>query len=119
MTNILETLSVNVHCDQCGDFSIGANLIAESQRMLAEGCPGSSHECPPTLFATLLPRSTLEALEKAWNDLERAVRSPVRQVTIEEPCQVSTPGDGTLDSHTISRWEDDGGYVPPPQSAPC
>lgn len=41
MVDILRTLAVEVHCDQCGDFEIGADVIAESQRMLAEGCLGS------------------------------------------------------------------------------
>lgn len=28
MTDILKALSVDVHCDQCGDFDIGADVIA-------------------------------------------------------------------------------------------
>lgn len=99
MTDILKTLAVDVHCDQCGDFTIGADVIAESQRLLAEGCPGSPHECPPTLLATLLPQPVLESLETTWSARERALS-------------------GRPEPRSISRWEDDGGYVPiAPQSA--
>lgn len=120
MTDILKTLSVDVHCDQCGDFSVGADVIAESQRMLADGCPGSPYECPATLFAALLPRSALESLEKAWSDLEGAARSHVQQIRIEEGSHVSIHSNDKLDPRTIGRWEDDGGYIPGgARSAPC
>lgn len=109
MTDILKTLAVDVHCDQCGDFTVGADVVAESQRLLAEGCPGSAHECPPTLLATLLPQAALESLESAWSALEGAARSPVERVTIEESPHVSTRLAGPLEPRT--RWEDDGGSV--------
>ena len=112
MADILKALSVDVHCDQCGDFTVGADVIAESQRMLAEGCPGSSYECPPALFATLLPRDALESFEKAWSDLEDAAPSPVRQIAIEEPPHISTRPNDKVDPRIIDRWEDDGGYIP-------
>ncbi|HEU5073142.1 MAG TPA: hypothetical protein VFU02_03200 [Polyangiaceae bacterium] len=119
MTDILKNLAVDVHCDQCGDFTVGADVIADSQRMLADGCPGSSHECPPTLLATLLPQAALQSLEKAWRDLESAARRPVRQITIEESSQIPTRPADQVDPRIISRWEDDGGYVPTPvRSAP-
>ena len=120
MTDILKTLSVDVDCDQCGDCTVGANVIAESQHMLTEGCPGSSYECPPTLFATLLPPAALESLKKAWSDLEGAARDPVRQITINEGSHVSTRRNDKLDPRTIARWEDDGGYIPTgARTAPC
>ncbi len=112
MTDILRALSVDVHCDRCGDFSIGADVIAESQRLLAEGCPGSPHECPPQLFARLLPQTALESLQRAWNALETAAYSPVRQIALDDAPHVATRVSDELDSRTIARWEDDGGYVP-------
>lgn len=112
MTDVLKTLTVDVHCDQCGDFTVGADVIAESQRILAGGCPGSSYECPPSLFATLLPRQALESFERAWSDLERTARSPVQQITIEDLPHVLIRPDGQLDPRAIARWEDDGGHVP-------
>ncbi len=34
MTDILKSLSVDIHCHQCGDFTLGADVIAESQSHL-------------------------------------------------------------------------------------
>lgn len=100
MIDILKHISVDVHCDQCGDFTIGADVIAESQRLLARGCPGSPYECPPDLFASLLDPSALEALEKAWVDLESAIQAPVRQVRLRDASRV---GSGVS---TTTRTED-------------
>jgi hypothetical protein len=116
VTDILKTVSVDVHCDRCGDFTVGADVIAESQRLLAEGCPGSSYECPPSLLATLLPQSVLESLESAWSELQRATRSPVRQLSFDDSPRVASAND-RLDPRSISRWEDDGGYIPGTQRA--
>ena len=115
MTDILKSVSVDVHCDQCGDFTVGADVIAESQRLLAAGCPGSSFECPPTLFATLLPEAVLESFERAWVELESAARSPVRRIEVGEASSVSVHTGSETEQRAISRWEDDGGYVPTPQ----
>lgn len=112
MVDILRTLAVEVHCDQCGDFEIGADVIAESQRMLAEGCLGSPHECPPRLYATLLPQGALDSLRRAWDELESVTRSPVREISLEDPPRVAVRPNDKLDPHTLARWEDDGGYVP-------
>jgi hypothetical protein len=110
--DILKALSVDVHCDQCGDFSIGADVIAESQRLLAEGCPGSPHECPPQLFGTLLPQSALESLRRAWDALEHATNGPVRQISLDDAPRVASRPKDALDPRTLARWEDDGGYIP-------
>lgn len=115
-TDILRALSVEVHCPQCGDFTVGADIIAESQRLLAAGCPGSPHECPPTLFATLLPQAALESLERVWNELESAVRAPVRQLSFDVSSHEAPHPDEKLDPRILSRWEDDGGYIPRPPS---
>lgn len=112
MTDIMKRVVVDVHCDQCSDYTVGADVIAESQRLLADGCPGSPYECPPMLFARLLPYSALESLERAWSALESAARDSVRKIAFDGSLRVVLrPGD-ELDALTISRWEDDGGYVP-------
>jgi hypothetical protein len=111
MTNISRNLAVDVHCERCGDFSVGADVIAESQRLLAAGCPGSTYECPPTLFATLLDPAALEALERAWRALEDAARSPVRHISIDDPLRVAVQLSEQLDARSIRRWEDDGGHI--------
>lgn len=115
MTDILKSVSVDVRCEQCGEFTVGADVIAESQRLLAGGCPGSSFECPPTLFATLLPRSALESFERAWVELESAARSPVRHLAVGEESSVTVAAGFEPERRAISRWEDDGGYVPTPR----
>ena len=112
MVDILKVLTVDVHCDQCGDFNIGADVVAESQRLLAEGCPGSPYECPPELFATLLPESALESLQTAWGALESAARGPVRQISLDDSLRVAAHPNDKPDPRTIARWEDDGGYIP-------
>lgn len=112
MVDILKALTVDVHCDQCGDFNLRGDVIAESQRLLAEGCPGSPHECPPELYATLLPQSALESLRRAWDALESGTRRPVRQISLAGLSRGAPPPNDALESRTIARWEDDGGYVP-------
>ena len=72
----------------------------------------SLDECPPTLFATLLPQSALESFEKAWSEPERAARSPVRQRSTDAPLRIVAPRSDDVDARALSRWEDDGGYVP-------
>lgn len=78
MNDILRRFYVDVRCDQCGDFTVGADVVAESQRLLAEGCPGSEFECPPGLLAELLEPTFLASLE---SDQERAQEVAVRQVS--------------------------------------
>lgn len=111
MSDILRHVYVDVHCSQCGDFAVRADLVAESQRLLADGCPGSPYECPPALFATLLDRHAVESLERAWSDLEDAARSPVRRVSIGDPLRVAVHPNEKLDQQAVSRWEDEGGSV--------
>ena len=74
MSDILKHVDVQVHCQQCGDFTVPADVIAESQRMLEQGCPGSPYECTPELYATLLDRSLLEKLARSWEAVERSAR---------------------------------------------
>jgi hypothetical protein len=90
---VLQNISVNVHCALCGDFSLGADVIAESQRLLRSGCPGSTHECPPELFASLLDASALAQIEQRWAALQAEVEAEVGK-----------------EKH-LSRWEDDGGAL--------
>lgn len=119
MTNILEHCYVDVHCDQCGEFAVRADVIAESQRLLERGCPGSTYECPPALLATLLERNALESLERAWTTLQSTAHGPVQQVLVDDALRVPrqaakdepAPPDEPL-RRDMSRWDDDGGFVP-------
>ncbi len=112
MSDLLRNLYLDVHCGQCGDFAVRADVVAESQRLLANGCPGSPHECPPTLLATLLDRRALDLLERAWRGLEAAARSPVRQVSVSDSLRLAVRPSEELEARAIFRWEDDGGYIP-------
>lgn len=82
MSDILKHVDVQVHCQQCGDFIVSADVIAESQRMLEEGCPGSPYECTPELYATLLDRSLLEKLALSWQAVERSARKQGTSVQV-------------------------------------
>lgn len=120
MTDILKHILVDVHCGHCGDFAIGADVIAESQRMLAEGCPGSPYECPPEVLAPLLEPSALASLERAWADLEATRGGRSRQIAFGEPPHVPVgeprhvPVDATEqgDAMALDRWENEGGTAP-------
>jgi hypothetical protein len=65
VNDVSRHLAVDVSCEQCGDFTIGGDVVAESQRRLAQGCPGSPHECPAALFAELVGPGALASLERA------------------------------------------------------
>lgn len=109
MSNLLRHIDVEVRCEQCGEFTLPADVIAESQRLLAEGCPGSAHECPPALYATLLEPSALRALESAWRQMEAAARGPARSISVGDGESLGARPSDSLDPVALARWEDDGG----------
>lgn len=84
MTDILDHLDVHVRCSQCGEYTVSAAVIAESQRLLEEGCPGSPHECPPQLIATLAEPEALESLSRAWHEVEGSVQRRADSVRMSE-----------------------------------
>ncbi len=107
---ISKELTVDVHCDECGGFTIGADVIAESQRLLTEGCPGSPYECPPSLLADLLPQLAVDSSEPALRNVEGSETKRARTVSLTH----RPPANATsnADAPTIARWEDDGGGIP-------
>ena len=120
MNHILRHFYVDVRCDQCGDFTVGADVVAESQRLLADGCPGSEFECPPELLANLLEPVFLESLERDGSGPGRDHEIVVRQVARGHALRVAVRPMPEPDARNVSRWEDDGGYCPPPPlSKPC
>lgn len=77
MSDILQQIDVHVHCVQCDeDYSVAASAIAESHRLLDEGCPGSAHECYPSFLASLVEAPVLEELSAAWAAVEQSGRRP-------------------------------------------
>ncbi len=79
MSDILYDIRVSVECRRCdSQFEVPAAVVAESQEMLEQGCPGSAHECPAPLFAELIDKEALRRLVEAWRDVEASVsRSPL------------------------------------------
>ncbi|MEZ4338945.1 MAG: hypothetical protein R3B82_20200 [Sandaracinaceae bacterium] len=77
MSDILQQIDVHVHCIQCDEeYTVPASAIAESHRLLDEGCPGSAHECYPSFLASLVEASVLEGLSTAWAAVEETGRRP-------------------------------------------
>jgi|GEM_PF-2616268 len=76
MPSPLTDIDVSVQCDQCGEFTVSAGVVAESQRLLPEGCPGSPYECPLQLFASLLTPGIVASLEATGAPPPRAARKP-------------------------------------------
>ncbi|MCB9576599.1 MAG: hypothetical protein H6717_06185 [Polyangiaceae bacterium] len=112
MVGVSKALSVSAHCVQCGEFNMGADVIAESQRLLAEGCRASPYECRPELLATLLPQFALESLQTDWDRLESATREPGRHISLHIWRPDAPRTNNKLDPRTIARWWDHGGYIP-------
>lgn len=120
MSDILRRFYVDVRCDQCGDFTVGADVVAESQRLLADGCPGSGFECPPELLANLLEPAHLESLERTGRGSGPGNEIVVRQVSRGHVLRVPVRPVPEPDARNLSRWEDDGGYVSSaPRSDSC
>src|SRR5690606_41180898 len=120
VNDVLRQIDVNVHCDSCGDFTVGADVVAESQHLLAAGCPGSTHECPPQLLASLLDPSAVESLLQASSEPEVAARVPIQQSSTSKAVRVVVRPNDKLDAQAIPRWEADGGAVPrTQQGSPC
>lgn len=110
VVDILRNFYVDVRCVQCGDFTVRADVVAASQRLLAEGCPGSQFECPPELLAGLLEPTFLESLERAGSDLDRTREIAVFDAPHGHALRISVRAVPRLDTINLLRWEDDGGY---------
>ena len=126
MLDVMRHIQLEIPCSVCADsYSVSADTVRESQRLLAEGCPGtSSYECPPLFFATLLPAEALAHLVGALQEVERSALSRgSTAIWVEEPVlHASNPlpaaaREATRTCAAIARWEDDGG-APSPQERP-
>ncbi|MFU8804729.1 MAG: hypothetical protein ACNA8W_13020 [Bradymonadaceae bacterium] len=73
MTNLFRKIDLHVDCGQCDhSYDIPLSVVAESQALLEQACPGSLHECAASYFATLVDPACLQALAKAWEDVEES-----------------------------------------------
>ncbi len=111
MTDILNQLEVAVECEQCGTFTTSGDVIAECQRLLDEGCPGSPYECPLEHFAGLLDQAALDALAKAWKSLEHNALRRGERVSLNRPLHAEIHSEEHSGS---ARWAEDA--EAPPQT---
>ena len=75
MNEILQQIELTVCCGQCDrSYEVPLSVIAESQRLLEEGCPGSEFECAATYFAKLVDPTILQRLVSAWEEVEASAR---------------------------------------------
>ncbi len=110
MSDILQNVDVRVRCVQCEEtYDVSAAMIAEAQRLVADGCPGTAHECLPSFLASLIDPSALESLRHAWRDLERNARGRSEAAAFHGHARVSRHVHSADGWREIARWEDDGG----------
>src|SRR5699024_12848266 len=70
MVDTKNLVVVDVNCDRCASsFKVPSSVVAESQDLMQEGCPGSEYECMASYYATLIDRKTLKSLEEACCDV--------------------------------------------------
>jgi len=103
MSEILENVGVHVVCEHCDtEFETSADVVAKSQQLLDEGCPGESHECPARLFANFVDRKALRDLADAWQRVRDSVHAPAVDLDLASPPTV----EGRLDPE-LSQTEDE------------
>ena len=121
VTALLDHVEVVVPCHHCGSsYAVPASLVRESQRLLAEGCSGSSlYECEASFYATLIEPDALDALARA---LALFCHSAAGHGGTE--IMITTGGargpDHEFDARAIQRWDNEGGQPPPRHlDSPC
>lgn len=96
--------------DQCVEFTTDgggfptASGVIKSQRLLAEGPPGPTYECPPQVLAMLI-EPPLESLAKVRATVDETARAYRGHAVLVE-LRAVFPWDLAL-----ARWEDDGGRL--------
>ena len=108
--DLLDHVEVVVACNTCdATYSVPASIVRESQRILAEGCSGSSlFECDASFYATLIEPEAIETLERAWaNFRQSAAGHGALGVVFHAGDSHDEPSD--QDTRAIRRWENEGG----------
>lgn len=108
---LLEHVEVIVPCQSCGStYAVPASVVRESQRMLEEGCSGSTlHECDASFYATLIDAAALDELACAWAAVcESATRHGGTEIMF-----ATAGADGLdVDARALQRWDNEGGRPP-------
>lgn len=111
---LLDRVEVVVPCHHCGStYTVPASLVRESQRLLAEGCSGSSlYECDASFYATLIEPDALDALARAWAGVCQSAATHGGTEIMIATGDASGP-DYDFDARALQRWDNDGGRPPP------
>lgn len=108
--DLLSRVEVVVCCNICqASYAIPGSMIRESQRLLAEGCTGTSlFECDASFYATLIEPEVIANLERAWASFQQSATSHggigVALVGAESNTLAVDP-----DARALQRWENEGG----------
>ncbi len=111
---LLDHVEVVVPCHHCGStYTVPASLVRESQRVLAEGCSGSSlYECDASFYATLVEPGALDALANAWAVFCQSAATHGGTEIMITTGDSSSP-DPNFDARALQRWDNEGGRPPP------
>lgn len=111
--DLLDHVQVTVPCNTCDEsYTVPASVVRASQRVLAEGCSGTSgYECEASFYATLIDHDAIESLERVWADFCRSATTHGATDVAFDADQV-VPGD--LDRRAVQRWENEGGRCSKP-----
>jgi hypothetical protein len=73
---ILNSIGVRIRCPNCGDaYTVPLRDVLLSDELLHEGCPVAEEtECPPLFQSRLAPQPAIEALVRAWREIEERAR---------------------------------------------
>jgi hypothetical protein len=113
--DLLDHVEVVVACNTCdATYSVLASIVRESQRILAEGCSGSSlFECDAAFYATLIEPEAIETLERAWANFRQSAsgHGALGVVLHAGERHASDRDDEPPDQDTRAtrRWENEGG----------
>ena len=74
--DILNSIGIRIRCPNCGDaYAVPLRDVLLSHELLHEGCPVAEEtECPPLFQSRLAPRPAIEALARAWREIEERAR---------------------------------------------
>lgn len=110
--DLLDHVQVTVPCPTCDEsYTVPASVVRASQRVLAEGCTGtSSYECEASFYATLIDHDAIESLEHVWADF---CRSATEHGAIDVAFDTDAARD--LDGRALQRWENEGGRCSKPR----
>ena len=107
--DLLARINVEVACSTChSSYEVPAAVIRESQRVLAEGCSGTSlFECEASFYASLVEPQVIADLERAWTSFQRSATTHGGIAVALASSAIRE--DGEFDALALARWENDGG----------